>query len=124
MKNSIALILFFLTISVGDLYSQSELTLADIYKNGTYRQNRFGPIRWMKDGLGYSSIEKSNTLEGDEIVRYDAAKGNRSVLVSAGELIPEGESKPLTVADYHWSENNSKLLIFTNTRKVWRYHTR
>jgi len=124
MKNSIALILFFLTISVGDLYSQSELTLADIYKNGTYRQNRFGPIRWMKDGLGYSSIEKSNTLEGDEIVRYDAAKGNRSVLVSAGELIPEGESKPLTVADYHWSEDNSKLLIFTNTRKVWRYHTR
>jgi len=124
MKNSIALVLFFLMISVGDLYSQSELTLADIYKNGTYRQNRFGPIRWMKDGLGYSSIEKSNTLEGDDIVRYDAAKGDRSILVSAGELIPEGESKPLTVADYHWSEDNSKLLIFTNTRKVWRYHTR
>jgi len=28
------------------------------------------------------------------------------------------------VADYHWSADNSKLLIFTNTRKVWRYHTR
>jgi dipeptidyl-peptidase 4 len=124
MKNSLALLLIFLLSSVGEVYSQSELTLEDIYKNGTYRQNRFGPIRWMKDGLGYSSIEKSNTLEGDDIVRYDAAKGDRSILVSAGELIPEGENKPLTVADYHWSEDNSKLLIFTNTRKVWRYHTR
>lgn len=124
MKNSLALLLIFLLSSVGEVYSQSELTLVDIFKNGTYRQNRFGPIRWMKDGLGYSSIEKNHTLEGDDIVRYDAAKGGRSILVSAGELIPEGESKPLTVADYHWSEDNSKLLIFTNTRKVWRYHTR
>ena len=124
MRNSLAFILIFLFSSVGELFSQSGLTLPDIYKNGTYKQNRFGPIRWMKDGLGYSSIEKSNFLEGDDIVRYDAAKGSRSVLISAGELIPEGESKPLTVADYHWSEDNSKLLIFTNTRKVWRYHTR
>ena len=124
MRNSLAFILIFLFSSVGELFSQSELTLPDIYKNETYKQNRFGPIRWMKDGLGYSSIEKSNSLEGDDIVRYDAAKGSRSVLISAGELIPEGESKPLTVADYHWSEDNSKLLIFTNTRKVWRYHTR
>ena len=124
MKKIQVFVIIFLFGLRGELFSQTELTLADIYKNETYKQNRFGPIRWMKDGLGYSSIEKSNSLEGDDIVRYDAAKGSRSVLISAGELIPEGESKPLTVADYHWSEDNSKLLIFTNTRKVWRYHTR
>lgn len=124
MKKSFALVLFFLSLLAGDLYSQTDLTLADIYKNGTYRQNRFGPIRWMKDGTGYSSIEKNIQREGDDIVRYDANKGNRSILISAEELIPEGESKPLTVADYHWSEDNGKLLIFTNTRKVWRFHTR
>ncbi len=124
MRNSPLFVLFFLLISVGESFSQSELTLPDIYKNGTYRQNRFGPIRWMKDGTGYSSIEKSTKLEGDDIVRYDAIQGNRSILVSAEELTPVGESKPLAVADYHWSDDNSKLLIFTNTRKVWRYNTR
>lgn len=124
MKNSFALLLIFLFSAIGNLYSQTELTLADIFKNGTYRQNRFGPIRWMKDGTGYSSIEKNPLLEGDDMVRYDAAKGTRSILISAEELTPTGVSKPLSVADYHWSEDNSKLLIFTNTRKVWRYHTR
>lgn len=124
MNSNFAFVLFFLFGIAGEAFPQTELTLPDIYKNGVYRQNRFGPIRWMKDGLGYSSIEKNAKLDGDDIVKYDAVSGSRSVLISAEELIPSGESKPLTVADYHWSEDNSKLLIFTNTRKVWRYHTR
>lgn len=114
----------FLFAFIGEVFSQTEFTLPDIYKNGVYSQNRFGPIRWMKDAKGYSSIEKSNSVVGDDIVRYDALSGDRSILISAEELIPTGESKPLTVADYQWSADNSKLLIFTNTRKVWRYHTR
>lgn len=114
----------FLMILGADVFSQSKLTLPDIYKNGVYRQNRFGPIRWMKDGQGYSSIEKSAQLEGDDIVRYDALSGKRSILISAEELVPVGQGTPLSVADYHWSEDNSKLLVFTNTRKVWCYHTR
>jgi len=119
-----SILFVFLFAFVGEVFSQTELTLPDIYKNGIYSQNRFGPIRWMKDGNGYSSIEKSKNIEGDDIVRYDALSGDRSILISAEELIPSGGSKPLTVADYHWSADNSKLLIFTNTRKVWRYHTR
>lgn len=114
----------FLFVFAGELVAQEKLTLPDIYKNGVYRQNRFGPIRWMKDGLGYSSIEKSSKVDGDDIVRYDALSGKRSILIAAEELIPSGANKPLNIADYQWSDDNSKLLIFTNTRKVWRYHTR
>lgn len=124
MNKGIGLIAIFLMGFVCELYSQSELKLEDIYSNGSYSQNRFGPIRWMKDSDGYSSIEKSKSLEGDDIVRYDALSGKRMLLISAEELIPEGRNKPLSVADYYWSEDNSKLLVFTNTRKVWRFHTR
>lgn len=124
MKCKIVVGLIFSMVFGSSLFAQTELSLPDIYKNGVYSQNRFGPIRWMKDGNGYSSIEKSTTLEGDDIVRYDALSGERSILISAAELVPSGDSKPLSVADYQWSEDNSKLLIFTNTRKVWRFHTR
>ena len=124
MKRIILLSLFFLFSSVGVLFSQATLTLEDIYKNETYTQNRFGPIHWMKDSNGYSSIEKNQPVGGDDIVQYDAKSGKRSVLISAEELIPEGEQVPLTVANYDWSADNTKLLIFTNTRKVWRFHTR
>lgn len=124
MKKTIALgfILHFLSIVV--VLGQNALTLEDIFQNGTYDQKRFGPIRWMKDAEGYSSIERNSQLVGDDIVRYEAKNGNRTILVGANELIPVGRDKPLTVADYQWSEDNSKLLIFTNTQKVWRYHTR
>ncbi len=124
MKKCITLSLFFFSIGFHSLYSQSELTLPDIFQNGTYAQSRFGPIRWMKDGTGYSTIEQNPTIGGDDIVRYDAATGERSLLLSAQDLIPNGEDLPLSIADYQWSEDNGKLLIFTNTRKVWRYHTR
>ena len=124
MKSCIIIIILFALANHVEVYSQSELSLADIYKNGVYRQNRFGPIRWMKDGNGYSSIERNQNLEGDDIVRYDAASGNRSVLVDARQLIPKDANLPLSIADYQWSEDNNKLLIFTNTRKVWRFHTR
>lgn len=108
-------------------YAQQQtasLTLEDIYKNDTYAQKSFGPVRWMKDNKGYSTLETNQAVGGKDIIRYDAASGERKVLVSAQLLIPAGEKMPLVIADYTWSDDNTKLLIFTNTRRVWRYNTR
>lgn len=109
------------------LYAQeqpSALLLKDIYQNRTYAQKGFGPVRWMKDNQGYSTLEASKEYGGTDIVRYEAASGDRTVLVSAKQLIPAGGEKPLNIADYSWSEDNGKLLIFTNTKRVWRYNSR
>jgi dipeptidyl-peptidase 4 len=104
--------------------AQESLELADIYKNGTYRQKGYGPVRWMKDDKGYSTLESNTEVGGRDIIRYEANSGKRSVLVSAGQLIPTGETTPLSIRNYEWSVDNSKLLVFTNTRRVWRRHTR
>ena len=45
-------------------------------------------------------------------------------MISAEELIPKDEQNPLLISDYNWSEMGDKLLIFTNTKRVWRYETR
>ena len=121
MKNIILLLLLCFSFAS---WSQGTLALVDIYKNDTYRQKGFGPVRWMKDNEGYSTLERNGTVGGYDIVRYEATSGARSVLVSSEKLIPDGASQPLTIANYEWSLDNSKILIFTNTRKVWRYHTR
>jgi len=117
-------IVFLTSITAFSQTENQQLTLEDIYQNGTYRQEGFGPVRWMKDSEGYSTLEPNATLEGVDIVRYEVKSGARSVLVDAQQLVPEGESQPLSVRDYVWSEDNDKLMIFTNTRKVWRLHTR
>ena len=117
---------FMVTVfSGGDLLAQNKkLTLEDIYTNGLYRSKGIGQLRWMKDNKSYSTLEYNTTAKGYDIVRYDVEGGTKSVLVNAGQLLPQGAAKPLGIDDYTWSDDNSKLLIFTNTRKVWRYNTR
>ncbi len=116
-------ILLLLLISFAT-WSQQSLVLEDIYQNGTYNMKMFGPVRWMADNQGYSTLEINSEVGEFDIVRYEAETGERSVLVSAEDLIPDGAALPLKIANYSWSVDNSKLLIFTNTQKVWRYHTR
>lgn len=101
-----------------------KLTLEDIYSNNIYRSKGFGPVRWMKDNKGYSTVENNAEEKGNDIVVYDAESGARKVLVNAKQLIPAGAVKPLSIANYIWSNDNSKLLVFTNTRKVWRQNSR
>ena len=120
-------LLLVLFVTGNPLFGQDNpaaLTLEDIYKNNTYAQEGYGPVRWMKDSKGYSTLEVNDQIGGQDIVRYNAKTGRRSVLVSASQLIPQGQSEPLSIRDYIWSADNNKLLIFTNTRRVWRRHTR
>ncbi len=100
------------------------LTLENIYTNGAFRSKGFGPVRWMKDSKGYSTVETNKDLGGQEIVRYDAQTGSRTVLVAANQLVPEVGKSPLAIDNYEWSDDNAQMLIFTNTKKVWRYNTR
>ncbi|MBK6379061.1 MAG: S9 family peptidase [Chitinophagaceae bacterium] len=110
---------------ISNSFAQSKkLTLEDIYTNNVYRAKGFGQIRWMKDNKGYSTLENNTASKGNDIVAYDAESGARKVLVNAKQLIPAGANKPLSIANYIWSDDNSKLLVFTNTRKVWRQNSR
>ena len=114
----------FLSIVTYGQQNNMALSLEDIYTNHTYSQKNFGPVRWMKDNQGYSTLETNKDLGGTDIVRYNAQSGERTVLVSAKQLTPSGQSKPLNIDNYNWSDDDSKLLIFSNTKKVWRYNTR
>lgn len=120
----LALILAMFISFCASAQQHTPIKLEDIYKNNTYSQKGFGPVRWMKDNENYSTLEPNTQTGGKDIVRYEAKSGKKSIVISASLLIPEGQTKPLTIADYVWSDDNRKLLVFTNTRKVWRYHTR
>ena len=98
------------------------LTLDRIYASKDFSLDYFGPAKWMENGEAYTTLER--TENGQEIIRYHASSGKRSVLVSAKDLTPKGYTRSLEITDYEWSEDKTKLLLFTNTRRVWRYHTR
>ena len=108
----------------GEEPRSSRLTLDRFIANDEFRAEGFGPARWLEDGRGYTTLEKSAIDEGRDVVRYDPSTGVREVLVEASRLVPPDAKRPLGIDDYRWSSDGSKLLLFTNTRKVWRTHTR
>jgi len=100
-----------------------------IFKTREFNPPRFGPARWLPDGTAYAIVETASGGAGSEIVRYDATTGARSVLVPATKLIPPaansgGSKAGLEIDDYSWAPDGKRLLIFTNTKKVWRQNTR
>lgn len=103
----------------------SLLTLERIFNSEDFNGKGVGGLRWMKSGDAFSKIERSTTVQGGtDLVSYDAATNARNVLLAAEKLIPKGETKPLPLNSYEWSADNLKMLIYTNSKKVWRANTR
>lgn len=103
----------------------SLLNIERIFNSDEFAPQFVGGFRWLKSGDAYTRIERSATVQGGtDLVSYDAATNARSILLSAEKLIPNGSSKPLAIQNYEWSADNSKILIYTNSVKVWRLNTR
>ena len=101
-----------------------DLTIDRIF-SGEFQMESFGPAKWLGEGEAYTTLEPSASTEnGRDIIRYSCEDNSRSVLVAAERLITEGSEDPMYIANYSWSNDGSKLLLFTNTRRVWRANTR
>jgi dipeptidyl-peptidase-4 len=60
-----------------------------------------------------------------DIAEFDPSNDfSKKILVRASALKPAGGNAPLKVERYTWYPEHQKLLLFTNSRKVWRAHTR
>ncbi|MGI9583152.1 S9 family peptidase [Chryseobacterium sp. RRHN12] len=75
--------------------------------------------QWTPDGNAYYSF----TEKGVEIVDV-LHPGKDQTLLSSSELIPPGSSEVLKVQSFQVSPDGKSLLLFANTKKVWRDNTR
>lgn len=75
-------------------------------------------LKWTQNG------EETWREEEGSIVAYQVKDNKRTVKVTPQALTPSGKSSPLEISNFSFTPDEKKLLIFTNTRKVWRYHTR
>ena len=123
----LALCAIFLTISPAhaQVSADSDKLLHRMYASPDFEVKYFGPARWLDEGAFYTTVEPSAAAkDARDIVRYETATGKREILVSASKLIPPGAQAPLAIENYTWSKDKSRLLIFTNSKQVWRRNTR
>ncbi len=119
-----ALLIAGLPLCADDLPDPSLLTVKRIYGDKEFDEKSFSG-RWLKGESAFTTLEKSTEHEGHkDIVRHDAETGATEIMVAAGELIPPGEGTPLEIEDYAWSKDQALLLVYTNSKRVWRTNSR
>lgn len=79
-------------------------------------QNR-GKINWNADGNSYTKIKDGN------IVQVDPVTEEEIVVVDKTKLIDPETNITVVLQSYEFNNNYTRVLIFTNTVKVWRYNT-
>lgn len=75
-------------------------------------------VNWAKDGSAYYQIASG------EIVLVTLPKNERKTIVSRSLLTPAGKNSAIAVKSFQLSADGTKALIYTNSKKVWRYETR
>jgi len=80
-------------------------------------------LSWMKDGKTYTNVEQDASGNTD-LYRVDAVTGARQLLVHGADLVPPGSRRPVAIEEYRFSDDGAKLLVFTNSVRVWRQNTK
>ncbi|HVS91393.1 MAG TPA: S9 family peptidase [Mucilaginibacter sp.] len=83
-------------------------------------QAQRGGINWAKDGYQYYRTERG----GSAIFEYDTRDSAKKIPVVTKEMLTPPGKPALQVASFAFSADGSKVMIFTNTKRVWRYNTR
>lgn len=105
-----------------DEVDRSLLTIDRIYNSSEFSQERMSPITWVDGGDSYVIVEKS--LRGNELVKYNSESQEKSIFLAAAKLRNPNDQKIIQIRDFSLSDDQSKLLLFTNTSRVWRSNTK
>ena len=102
----------------------TELSIDSIFHSKDFLGETFVG-QWESDSQGFERIKRAPETGNASIVRIDLSNpAVEHVLVSSEMLTPAGAEKPLSMDSYQWSHDKTKLLIFANTERVWRFNTR
>ena len=97
-----------------------ELTIERIWGSSEFGSDLV-PVRWIDEDF-YSATEQNENLV--DLYRVHAETGNRELVVRGSELVMPGSTNAIRIEGYEFSDDGSKLLIYTNSVRVWRQNTK
>jgi len=75
-------------------------------------------LKWSSTGDKYYSVSDGN------IVSTGLPQNQKTVVVAKEKLLPGGQSKSLAIRSFVLSDDEQQVLIYTNSKRVWRLDTR
>ncbi len=125
MRKSLFLFLWLGLCALAQETDPSKLSLERIFAGREFRGKAPHSGTWVEGQESLFATEDSTTLEeGQDLVRYDVQSNKREMVLEAAKLLVGEPAKPMSIEDFSFSPDQSKLLIFTNTQRVWRLNTK
>lgn len=75
-------------------------------------------LKWASNNSSYYTVEKG------EIIKYQLPDFTRTKIIGTTQLTPKSSGKSLEIKNFEISQNEKLVLIYTNSKKVWREETR
>lgn len=104
--------------------AQKSLNLEEVFSGKLIQTKGIGAMNWLKDGERYSRLEQNKKDGGMDVVAYRAKDNAREVIIPSSMFIDKSTGKRIGLGRISWSDDNEKVLIYNNTKRVWRYDTR
>ena len=118
--SGLVLLLALSVVAPRSLAAQEQLTVERI---GEFRAEAPPATRWLDDST-YTIVQRRPDGKGADLVAVNARDGRTTTLVNAETLLPAGAADALEIEGYQWSADRARLLVFTNSARVWRANTR
>ena len=100
------------------------LNIDRIFKDKEFSSKGFS-ARWSDDGKEYFYLKDAEgENKGKEIWAHNISDGKDKPLVKVANLVPSGSDKPIPIDGYSFSKDKAYVLIYTNSKRVWRSKTR
>jgi len=121
-RSSFIIVVMALFFSKAFAQDKSLLDINRIYSSVEFTQKHLEPYQWIDEGDGF--IVKKKNPRGAELIRYDSKSMSESVFLSIDNLRPTPDAAPIDIESYTLSSDQSKILIFNETKRVWRSNTK
>jgi dipeptidyl-peptidase-4 len=98
-------------------------TLQAIHASDRFSPEAFEGGKWTAEGPVVTYIEPAGE-DTTHLVRYNLESGERTRLIEGGTLYADDVDRLIRIEDYQYSQDGSKVLIYTDSKQVWRYNTK
>src|SRR5690606_3898307 len=98
------------------------LTLEDIFASATFFGDFFDGGQWSDEGpvIRYTEADASGATH---LVEFNLETGAETRLIDGTRLQAADVGRVIQIEEYQYSDDGTKVLIFTDTAPVWRFNT-
>ena len=100
------------------------LTLEDIHFSSKYSAQSFTGGRWAEQGPVVWYIEHEKNGNASHLMQFNLETNQREILIDGNKLVTADTDRTIKIEGYEYSKDGSKVLIYTDSERVWRQNTK